>query len=122
MLLGEEISRVSSCGRTTVSVKTSLSETSLMWLGSEAQKETWLVPLAKGERFGAWAITEPEAGSDAGNLATTARLDGNEWGLEGQKRVISNRSIADYIQVYTREPRTKRHEGNSPFLWPQHAP
>src|SRR6266581_4922194 len=74
MLLVEEISRGSSSVRTTVSVQTSLSETSLMWFGSEAQKEAWLVPLAKGERFGAWAITEPEAGSDAGNLATTAGL------------------------------------------------
>ena len=122
MLLVEEISRGSSSVRTTVSVQTSLSETSLMWFGSEAQKEKWLVPLAKGERFGAWAITEPEAGSDAGNLATTARLDGNEWVLNGQKRFISNGSIADYVQVYAREPGTKSHEGISLFLVPKDAP
>src|SRR3989475_6243323 len=122
MLLVEEISRGSSSVRTTVSVQTSLSETSLMWFGSEAQKETWLVPLAKGERLGAWAITEPEAGSDAGNLATTARLDGNEWGLNGQKRFISNGGIADYVQGYAREPGTKRHEGISLFLGPKEAP
>src|SRR6266704_2326427 len=122
MLLVEEISRGSSSVRTTVSVQTSLSETSLMWFGSEAQKEAWLVPLAKGERFGAWAITEPEAGSDAGNLATTARLDGKEWVLNGQKRFISNGSIADYIKVYAREPGTKRHEGISLFLVPKDAP
>src|SRR3989475_5679203 len=67
-LLVEEISRGSSSVRTTVSVQTSLSESTLMLFGTEAQKEKWLVPLAKGERFGAWAITEPEAGSDAGNL------------------------------------------------------
>src|SRR5207245_3413316 len=107
MLLVEEISRGSSSVRTTVSVQTSLSETSLMWFGSESQKEKWLVPLAKGERFGAWAITEPEAGSDAGNLATTAKLEGNEWMLNGQKRFISNGSIADYVQVYAREPGRK---------------
>src|SRR3989449_5525835 len=122
MLLVEEISRGSSSVRTTVSVQTSLSETSLMWFGSEAQKEKWLVPLAKGERFGAWAITEPEAGSDAGNLATTARLEGNEWVLNGQKRFISNGSIADYIQAYAREPGTKSHEGISLFLVPKDAP
>src|SRR2546428_5508291 len=122
MLLVEEISRGSSSVRTTVSVQTSLSETSLMWFGSEAQKETWLMPLAKGERLGAWAITEPEAGSDAGDLATTARLDGNEWVLNGQKRVISNGGIADYIQGYAREPGTKRHEGISLFLVPKDAP
>src|SRR3989442_10928964 len=115
MLLGEEISRVSSCGRTTVSVKTSLSETSLMWLGSEAQKETWLVPLAKGERFGAWAITEPEAGSHARNLATTARLGGKEWGVNGPKTVNSNGSIGAYIQVFPLGAWTKRHQGISPL-------
>src|SRR2546428_729377 len=122
MLLVEEISRGSSSVRTTVSVQTSLSETSLMWFGTEAQKEKWLVPLAKGERFGAWAITEPEAGSDAGNLATTAKLEGNEWVLNGQKRFISNGSLADYVQVYAREPGTKRHEGISLFLVPKDAP
>src|SRR2546425_4371650 len=93
-----------------------------IWFGSEAQKEKWLVPLAKGERFGAWAITEPEAGSDAGNLATTAKLEGSEWVLNGQKRFISNGSIADYVQVYAREPGTKRHEGISLFLVPNDAP
>src|SRR3989442_4213286 len=78
MLLVEEISRGSSSVRTTVSVQTSLSETSLMWFGSEAQKEKWLVPLAKGGRVGAWGTTEPEAGRDAGDLATAARRAGNE--------------------------------------------
>src|SRR5438876_964679 len=101
MLLVEEISRGSSSVRTTVSVQTSLSEASLMWFGSEAQPEAW---------------------SDAGNLATTARLDGNEWVLNGQKRFISNGSIADYVQVYAREPGTRRHEGISLFLVPRDAP
>src|SRR3989441_4764628 len=122
MLLVEEISRGSSSVRTTVSVQTSLSETSLMWFGTEAQKEKWLVPLAKGERLGAWAITEPEAGSDAGNLATTAKLEGNEWVLNGQKRFISNGSLADYVQVYARGTGTKRHQGILLFLVPKDAP
>src|SRR3989449_2996667 len=122
MLLVEEVSPGSASVRTTVSVQTALSETSLMWFGSEAQKEKWLLPLAKGERFGAWAITEPEAGSDAGNLATTARLEENEWVLNGQKRFISNGSIADFVQVYGREPGTKRHEGISLFLVPKDTP
>src|SRR3989475_7772193 len=122
MLLVEEISRGSSFVRTTVSVQTSLIETSLMWFGSEAQKEKWLVPLAKGERFGAWGITEPEAGSDAGDLATTARLEGKEWVLNGQKRFISNGSIADFVQVDWGEPGTRRHEGISLFLVPKYTP
>jgi len=122
MLLVEEISRGSSSVRTTVSVQTSLSETSLLWFASEAQKRTWLVPLAKGEKLGAWALTEPEAGSDAANLSTTATPDGDEWVLNGRKRFISNGSIADYVQVYAREPGTKRHEGISLFMVPKDAP
>src|SRR2546426_12524250 len=94
MLLVEELSRGSSSVRTTVSVQTSLSETSLMWFGSEAQKAKWLVPLAKGGRFGAWAITEPEGGGDAGELATTAEVEGNERGLDGRKPVVLKRRIA----------------------------
>src|SRR5207249_10526961 len=64
MLLVGELSRGSSSVRTTVSVQTSLSETSLLWFASEEQKKKWLVPLAKGTKFGAWALTEPQAGSD----------------------------------------------------------
>ncbi len=119
MLLVEEISRGSSSVRTTVSVQTSLSETSLMWFGSEEQKQEWLVPLAKGEKLGAWALTEPEAGSDAANLSTTYHEEGDEVVLNGQKRFISNGSIADYVQVYARKPGTRRHEGLSLFLVPK---
>ncbi|HEV8595087.1 MAG TPA: acyl-CoA dehydrogenase family protein [Thermoplasmata archaeon] len=118
-LLVEEISRGSSSVRTTVSVQTSLSETTLTLFGSEEQKKKWLVPLAKGEKFGAWALTEPQAGSDAGNLQTTARLEKSEWVLNGAKRFISNGSLADYLFVYAREPGTKRHEGLSCFMVPK---
>src|SRR3989449_2727157 len=119
MLLVEEISRGSSSVRTTVSVQTSLSETTLMLFGSEAQKNEWLVPLAKGEKLGAWALTEPQSGSDAAGLQTTARLENGEWVLNGAKRFISNGSIADDLFVYAREPGSKRHEGLSCFLVPK---
>src|SRR5438445_3894 len=122
MLLVEALSRGSSSVRTTVSVQTSLRETSFMWFGSEAQKAAWLVPRAKGQKFGAWALTEPEAGSDAGNLQTTARPEKDEWVLNGQKRFISNGSIADFVQVYAREPGTKGHDGISLFMVPKEAP
>ena len=118
-LLVEEISRGSSSVRTTVSVQTSLSETTLMLFGNEAQKQKWLIPLAKGERLGAWALTEPQSGSDAAGLQTTARLDRGEWVLDGAKRFISNGSIADYVFVYAREPGSKRHEGLSCFMVPK---
>ncbi len=122
MLLVEEISRGSSSVRTTVSVQTSLSETSLMWFANEEQKQRWLVPLAKGQKLGAWALTEPEAGSDAANLSTSYREEGGEVVLNGQKRFISNGSIADYVQVYARKPGTRRHEGISLFLVPKGTP
>ncbi len=121
-LLVEEISRGSSSVRTTISVQTSLSETTLTAFGTEEQKRKWLVPLAKGEKFGAWALTEPGAGSDAANLQTTAKLDGNEWVLNGAKRFISNGGRADYVFVYARDPGTKRHEGLSCFLVPKGSP
>ena len=121
-LLVEEISRGSSSVRTTVSVQTSLSETTLQLFGSEEQKQRWLVPLAKGDKFGAWALTEPNAGSDAASLATTAELKGGEWVLNGAKRFISNGGMADYVFVYAREPGTKRHEGLSCFMVPQGTP
>ncbi len=122
MLLVEEISRGSSSVRTTVSVQTSLSETSLLWFADEEQKQKWLVPLAKGEKLGAWALTEPEAGSDAANLSTTYREEGDEVVLDGQKRFISNGSIADYVQVYARKAGSRRHEGISLFLVPKGTP
>jgi len=118
-LFVEEISRGSSSVRTTVSVQTSLSETTLMLFGSEAQKNEWLVPLARGEKLGAWALTEPQSGSDAAGLQTTARLENGEWVLNGAKRFISNGSIADDLFVYAREPGSKRHEGLSCFLVPK---
>jgi butyryl-CoA dehydrogenase len=119
MLLMEEISRGSSSVRTTVSVQTSLSESTLMLFANEEQKQQWLVPLAKGQKFGAWALTEPEAGSDAANLQTTAKLERGEWVLNGAKRFISNGGMADYVFVYAREPGTKRHEGLSCFMVPK---
>lgn len=118
-LLVEEISRGSSSVRTTISVQTSLSETTLMAFGSEEQKRKWLVPLAKGEKFGAWALTEPGAGSDAAGLQTTAKPDGDGWALNGAKRFISNGGRADYVFVYAREPGSKRHDGLSCFLVPK---
>jgi len=118
-LLMEEISRGSSSVRTTVSVQTSLSESTLMLFANEEQKEKWLVPLAKGQKFGAWALTEPEAGSDAANLKTTAKLVKGEWVINGAKRFISNGGMSDYVFVYAREPGTTRHEGLSCFMVPK---
>src|SRR2546427_8908932 len=89
-LLIEEISRGSSSVRTTISVQTSLAESTVMLFGSEEQKKEWLVPLPKGGKFGAGALTGPDAGGDAANPATTATPEGEGWVPNGHKRFISN--------------------------------
>jgi alkylation response protein AidB-like acyl-CoA dehydrogenase len=71
-----------------------------IWLhGTEAQKQRWLPGLTDGSMIGAWASTEPEAGSDAGGLLTTAVRDGDDWVLNGNKIFITNGPIADVCTV-----------------------
>jgi len=71
----------------------------LLTAASAEQKARWLPPLAKGEYLGAWALTEPSAGSDAVNAKTTAKKDGDGWILNGQKQFITNGSIAGFTVV-----------------------
>jgi glutaryl-CoA dehydrogenase len=75
---------------------------SIDMLGSEAQKERWLPDLAQLERIGAFALTEPSHGSDSVALETSARRDGDEWVINGEKRWIGNGSIADVVVVWAR--------------------
>ena len=70
--------------------------------GSDAQKGEWLPKVASGEAIAAYALTEPETGSDAANIAMTARRNGNAWVLEGEKSYISNGTIADVLTVFAR--------------------
>lgn len=115
-LVVEEIARGCNSLRTTLSVQTSLAATTLNGFANEGQKEKYLTPTAQGKILGAWALTEPDAGSDAANQRTTARLDGEEWIINGSKRFISNGNVADYVVVFARQPGTKGHEGISAFL------
>ncbi len=121
-LVVEEIARGCNSLRTTLSVQTSLAGTTLLAAGTEAQKKTILAPLARGEFLGAWALTEPDAGSDAANLRTTAKREGDEWVLNGAKRFISNGNLAEYVVVFAREPGTARQDGISAFLVKQGTP
>ena len=96
----EELSKV--CGTTgvIVSAHTSLCADPIMTYGTEEQKQKYLVPLAKGELLGAFALTEPGAGTDAQGAQTKAVLDGDEWVLNGSKCFITNGSYADiYIVI-----------------------
>jgi glutaryl-CoA dehydrogenase len=75
---------------------------SIEMLGSEAQKERWLPGMARLKTLGAFALTEPDHGSDSVALETTARRDGEEYVIDGSKRWIGNASIADVIVVWAR--------------------
>ena len=86
----EEISRVSAALGITMAAHTSLAALAVYYFGTEEQKQKWLIPLAQGKILGAFGLTEPEAGSDAGATKTTARLEGDEWVINGTKCFITN--------------------------------
>jgi short/branched chain acyl-CoA dehydrogenase len=86
----EELARVDSSVAITMCAHTSLGTQPIYLFGSAAQKQEWLPPLTAGERLGAFGLTEPEAGSDAGNVRTRARLDGGDWVVDGAKQFITN--------------------------------
>jgi short-chain 2-methylacyl-CoA dehydrogenase len=86
----EELARVDSSVAVTVEAGVSLGAMPLYRFGTTAQKERWLPALAAGERLGAFGLTEPGGGSDAGATTTTARLDGDEWVINGTKAFITN--------------------------------
>lgn len=95
----EEIGRV--CGSTGLSyaAAVSLGASPIYYFGTEEQKEKFLKPLAEGKALGSFGLTEPNAGSDAGGTMTTARLDGDEYVINGEKCFITNASYAQQIIV-----------------------
>jgi short/branched chain acyl-CoA dehydrogenase len=86
----EELARVDSSVAITVCAHTSLGTQPIYLFGSESQKQEWLPRLCSGERLGAFGLSEPEAGSDAGNTRTRARLEDGEWVIDGAKQFITN--------------------------------
>ena len=86
----EELARVDSSVAITMCAHTSLGTQPIYLFGSAEQKEEWLPELTAGRKLGAFGLTEPEAGSDAGNVRTRARLDGGEWVIDGAKQFITN--------------------------------
>jgi len=89
-LVVEELTRVDSSVAITLCAHTSLGTQPLYLFGSEEQKARYMPRLCSGEILGAFGLTEPEAGSDAGNTQTRARLDGGEWVINGAKQFITN--------------------------------
>jgi alkylation response protein AidB-like acyl-CoA dehydrogenase len=102
--------------RSVLSVQQSLVLTPLLAYGTEAQKERYVPRLARGEVLGAYALTEPEAGSDAGSLKTRAYRDGDFYVLEGQKTFISHANVAEVFIVFAKTDPDQGSKGISAFL------
>jgi len=103
----EELERVDTSLRVVMSVHVGLSSLGLLQWGTEEQKQRWLVPQARGERFAAYALTEPDAGSDVAAIGATASREGDVYVLNGEKMWISLASVAHNFLVFARSgPRT----------------
>ncbi|MFZ5585697.1 MAG: acyl-CoA dehydrogenase [Thermodesulfobacteriota bacterium] len=112
------------CASTAVvmSVHNSICCESVLHFGNEEQKRFWLPRMCTGECIGAFALTEPHAGSDPVSQRTTAVLDGDEWVINGSKQFITTGKNAGVIIVTAVTDKNKRHRGISAFLVPQGAP
>lgn len=114
-LVTEELSRV--CGGVAVSYAASaLGTDPIMLFGNEEQKKKYLPDLASGKKIAAFAVTEPNAGSDAGAIETTARKDGNGYILNGMKHFITNAGEAEVYLIIAMTDRAKGQRGSSAFI------
>jgi short-chain 2-methylacyl-CoA dehydrogenase len=116
----EELTRVDSSVAITLCAHTSLGTQPIYLFGSEDQKADWLPDLCSGRRLGAFGLTEPDAGSDAGNTRTRARLEGGEWVIDGAKQFITNAGT-DVSGVVCITARTGEREISN-FLVPNGTP
>ena len=107
-LVAAEMAKVDGSICTFVGVTSGLAMSSIYYCGSEEQKQRWLPQLARMEKIGAFALTEPDIGSDASHLQTTARREGDTYVLNGAKRWIGNATFADVIIVWARDEETKQ--------------
>ena len=98
-LVTEELGRVSGGVGLSYAAHVSLGTKPIELFGTDEQKERWLRPLAEGDEMGAWALTEPESGSDASDMDTLAEKDGDEYVLNGSKQFITNASEANSVLV-----------------------
>jgi glutaryl-CoA dehydrogenase (non-decarboxylating) len=115
-LLCEELERADTAFRVVQSVHVALNSLALLQWGTEEQRQRWLVPQARGEKLATFALTEPGVGTDAANLATTARRDGSGYRLNGQKIWISLADLADHFLVFATVDRSKGWRGICAFV------
>ena len=110
-LVHMEINRGDGSMGTFLGVQSGLAMRSIAMLGSEEQKRYWLPGMARVDKIGAFALTEPEHGSDSIGLETSARRDGDSWVLNGAKKWIGNGSIADVVVVWARDVADRQVKG-----------
>lgn len=120
----EEISRGDVTLGGLLDITTSVVGQEIYVFGTEEQKRKWLVPIAKGEAIGAFGLTEPDSGSDAGALRTTAVLDGDEWVLNGTKQFITNIGLdnSPILLVAARTGKSDQGAVISTFIVPKESP
>ena len=118
----EEIAAGDGSVSTIMCVQNTLVGLPLLRFGSEAQKKRFLAPAARGEMLGCFCLTEPQAGSDAGNLKTRARRDGNGWVLSGTKQFITSGARADLALVFAVSEPAAGKDGITAFLVPTDNP
>jgi alkylation response protein AidB-like acyl-CoA dehydrogenase len=105
-----------------VAVHTSVASLPILWFGDDEQKRRLLPGLASGKTIGAFAVTEPQSGSDLASIQTTAQRKGDKYVLNGSKVFITNGSVADRVIVAARAPGTQGPQGISVFAVDAHAP
>lgn len=118
----EELSKVCATTGVILSAHTSLCASLLYENGTPAQKEKYLVPLAKGEKIGAFGLTEPGAGTDAAGQQTTAILEGDNYILNGSKIFITNGGVADTFIVFAMTDKSQGTRGISAFIVEKNFP
>ena len=122
-IVAEEVSAVSGATEMARLGSAALYSAPLAYFGSERQKREFLKPVLNGTRIGALALTEPNAGSDAGSIETKAERKGESFVLNGQKRFITNGGVADFLFVFTVTNRSKpSRPGFSAFVVPRQSP
>jgi len=115
-LVSEEINRACASTGVIMSSHVSLVVDPLLHYGSDAQKGRFLRPLARGEKLGCFALSEPASGSDAAAMRTSARRDGDAWVLNGTKNFITNGASADVALVFAQTDANARHRGIAAFV------
>jgi butyryl-CoA dehydrogenase len=116
VLVMEEVNRACASTGVVLGSHVSLACFPLVRYGTDAQKERFLVPLAKGEKLGCFALSEPGSGSDAAAMRLSARRDGDVWVLNGTKNFITNGAFADVTIVFAQTDPAKRHGGIVAFI------